>query len=89
MVGCVKQKALTARPARDLYVSALFEGRRVFVERSCSEWWILSALHGLIHPDQVLEPYDVTLKDTGPRGAAGVVAPRPGRAGRAGGASPR
>lgn len=33
--------------------------------RSCSEWWILSALHGLVHPDQVLEPYDMTLKDAG------------------------
>ena len=65
LVGCVKQKAGTARPARDLYVSALFVGRRGFVERSCSEWWILSALHGLVHPDQVLEPYDMTLKDAG------------------------
>ena len=65
LVGCVKQKASTPRPARDLYVSTLFEGRRAYVEQSCSEWWILSALHGLVHPDQVLEPYDVTLKDAG------------------------
>lgn len=64
-MGCVKQKASTAQRARDLYVSALFVGRRGFVERSCSEWWILSALHGLVHPDQVLEPYDMTLKDAG------------------------
>jgi hypothetical protein len=31
------------------------------VERSCTEWWILSALHGLLDPVQVIEPYDVTL----------------------------
>lgn len=67
LVGCVKQKAPMARPARDLYVSTLFEGRRAFVEQSCSDWWILSALHGLVHPQHVLEPYDVTLKDAGRR----------------------
>jgi hypothetical protein len=25
-------------------------------------WFILSAKHGLLHPDQVIEPYDLTLK---------------------------
>ena len=65
LVGCVKKKASTPQLARDLYASALFDGRRAYVERSCSEWWILSALHGLVHPDQVLEPYDVTLKNAG------------------------
>ena len=38
------------------------------MERTCSEWWILSALHGLTSPDEVVEPYDVTLKDTGRAG---------------------
>src|SRR5664280_3570422 len=32
--------------------------RRTYVERSCDEWWILPALHGLVHPDEVLEPYE-------------------------------
>lgn len=68
LVGCVKQKAPAPHPARALYVSTLFAGRRAFVEHSCLEWWILSALHGLVHPDQVLEPYDVTLKDAGRAG---------------------
>jgi hypothetical protein len=63
LVGCVKRKAPSARPARDLYVSALFAGRRASVEKSCDEWWILSAEHGLVHPDEVLDPYDRTLKD--------------------------
>jgi hypothetical protein len=61
LVGCVKTKAAVARPAKDLYLSPLFLGRRRFVERTCNEWWILSALHGLVHPDDVLEPYDVAL----------------------------
>lgn len=62
-MGCVKQKAITSQPARDLYLSALFRGRRAYVERFCDQWWILSAAHGLVHPDTVLAPYDVTLKD--------------------------
>ncbi len=63
LVGCVKKKTVVPMAARDLYLSALFLGRRPFVERSCGEWWILSAKHGLVHPDEVLAPYDVTLKD--------------------------
>ena len=63
LVGCVKDKAEIARPARDLYESPLFLGRRRYVEHSCTEWWILSALHGLVGPDELLEPYDVTLND--------------------------
>jgi hypothetical protein len=63
LVGCVKGKRLQAAPARDLYSSDLFLGRRAFVERTCERWFILSALHGLVAPSRVLEPYDRTLKD--------------------------
>lgn len=63
LVGCVKRKLSEAAPARDLYVSPPFLGRRRFVERTCDRWYILSALHGLVDPDQSLEPYDRTLKD--------------------------
>lgn len=63
LVGCVKQKATGAMKARDLYISTLFRGRQAYVESSCDEWWILSAGHGLVHPDQVISPYDVTLKN--------------------------
>jgi hypothetical protein len=59
----VKEKALTALPAKDLYLSSLFLGRRDYVEHSCNEWWILSALHGVVGPDDVLEPYDLALND--------------------------
>jgi hypothetical protein len=63
LVGCVKSKAAIAAPARDLYVSPLFRGRRTYVERTCDQWFVLSALHGLVAPDQVLAPYDLTLAD--------------------------
>jgi hypothetical protein len=62
LVGCVKEKRTSAVAARDLYTSVLFRGRRRFVERTCDRWYVLSALHGLVEPLQVLEPYDETLK---------------------------
>ena len=65
LVGCVKEKAAVAQAAKDLYVSVLFAGRRSYVEQSSGDWWVLSAKHGLVHPNEVLAPYDVTLKDVG------------------------
>lgn len=56
-----------AAPAQDLYVSALFRGRRRYVERTCGRWFILSALHGVVRPEAELEPYDVTLNDASRR----------------------
>jgi hypothetical protein len=61
LVGCVATKANEPRPARDLYTSPLFRGRRTYVERTCEKWFILSAKHGLVSPERVLAPYDETL----------------------------
>jgi hypothetical protein len=38
-----------------------FRGRRLYAERTGQPWLIVSALHGLVEPDQVLEPYDVAV----------------------------
>src|ERR1035441_5851400 len=65
LVGCVKSKRGSPAPAADLYTSALFSGRRRWVEASCSRWYILSARHGLVAPGDVLEPYDETLATQG------------------------
>jgi hypothetical protein len=65
LVGCVKGKGPTAAPAGELYTSPLFVGRRRFVEGSCDRWFILSALHGLIDPNEVIEPYDASLVSAG------------------------
>lgn len=48
-------------PARDLYVSPLFRKSMAYAEATCDRWFILSAKHGLVHPDEVIEPYDVRL----------------------------
>jgi uncharacterized HhH-GPD family protein len=36
------------------------------VQSSCDTWFVLSAKHGLLDPDEVIEPYDVALKDLSP-----------------------
>lgn len=61
LVGCVKSKGNSPVAAQDLYTSALFRGRRAFVDLSCQAWYILSAEHGLVAPNEVLAPYDKTL----------------------------
>ena len=63
LVGCVKSKRSTPTRAKDLYTSTLFVGRRRHVEASCDQWFVLSALYGLVDPDRVVEPYEVTLAD--------------------------
>jgi hypothetical protein len=61
LVSCGKEKARSACRARDLFVSDYFRRMRQHVEASCDDWWILSSRHGLVHPGQVLEPYEQTL----------------------------
>jgi hypothetical protein len=60
----VKSKRSSRASAADLYISPLFVGRRRAVESTCDRWYVLSALHGLVSPDAVIEPYDRTLNDS-------------------------
>lgn len=57
LVGATTTKLNCPAPAGKLCISDLFVGRRQAVERSCDRWYVLSARHGLVHPDTVLEPY--------------------------------
>lgn len=61
LVGCVSQKIDVPAPAKDLYASDLWAKRRSYAEASGRPWFVLSAKHGVLHPDQVIEPYDVSL----------------------------
>ena len=61
LVSCVSQKLSHPAPAQNLYTSAWFQKARSFVLKSGSPWYILSAEHGLVHPEQVLAPYEKTL----------------------------
>ncbi|CAG9235963.1 conserved hypothetical protein [Paraburkholderia tropica] len=61
LVSCVGEKHNRAMPAKDLYASDWFTKARQYVERREGVWYILSAKHGLIYPDQVVGPYEQTL----------------------------
>lgn len=64
LVGCVKSKLDHGAPARDLYISDYFAKMRAYAEASRRPWFILSAEHGLVAPDQWLEPYEKYLPKT-------------------------
>ena len=61
LVSCVKQKCDRAAPAQDLYLSQLFLGLRRYAKKHADVWYILSAEHGVLRPDEVVEPYERTL----------------------------
>ncbi len=61
LISCVKTKRPDPCQAKDLYISTLFRAQREFAERWADQWYVLSALHGLIAPDEVIAPYERTL----------------------------
>ena len=61
LVACVSRKNSMPMPARDLYISDWFRKASAYATRVADEWYILSAKHGLVAPDTVIEPYDETL----------------------------
>jgi phage gp16-like protein len=65
LVGCGKAKLSHAAPAKDLYTSTLFRLAREYAEETCDRWFILSAKHGLVDPDSVLEPYELPMAALG------------------------
>ncbi|MEP9362191.1 DUF6884 domain-containing protein [Nocardioides sp. CN2-186] len=64
LVGCVKTKLAQGAAAKDLYVSDYFTKMRGYAEASGRPWFILSAEHGLVGPEDWLEPYERYLPDT-------------------------
>ena len=61
LVSCVAAKRTVPSPAKDLYLSALFKATRAYAETQSTKWYILSAKYGLLSPDDVVSPYELTL----------------------------
>jgi len=61
LVACAGLKQKQPSPAKELYTSPLLREARRYAEREGDAWYILSAKHGLVRPDDVLDPYDATL----------------------------
>lgn len=58
LVACGASKLVEPARARDLYTGDLFRKSRAVAERTADRWYVLSALHGLVHPYQRIEPYN-------------------------------
>lgn len=61
LVSCVKSKRVSASAAQDLNTSDLFTSMRNYAEQNSDEWFILSAEHGVLRPNEIISPYEKTL----------------------------
>lgn len=62
IVACSKTKSDHAGPALELYTSPLFRLSVRYAIQHCEHVYIVSAKHGLVDLEDVLEPYDVTVR---------------------------
>jgi hypothetical protein len=65
LVSCVSQKISEPAPARLLYRSEWFTKVRTLIEAQKADWFILSALYGVVAPDSRIAPYEKTLTIAG------------------------
>lgn len=63
LVSCVSKKLLNEAQAQDLYVSPWFIKAKAYVRALNVEWYILSAKYRLVHPLDIISPYDLTMAD--------------------------
>jgi len=63
LISCSKSKLATEALARELYTGHLFQKAVAWAEHHRYRWFIISALHGLVTPDQTLQPYNFTIKE--------------------------
>jgi cytoplasmic iron level regulating protein YaaA (DUF328/UPF0246 family) len=63
LVSCVEAKQKVPAPAQYLYISPLFKKMSAYARKFGDEWYILSARYGLVHPDEIIAPYNDTLKE--------------------------
>jgi hypothetical protein len=63
LIACTKAKLNRPAPARELYsASDLFRKAAAYCDAYLDGWFVLSAKYGLLEPDRIIAPYDMTLK---------------------------
>lgn len=63
LIACSASKSPAPAPARHLYTGQLFRASVRYAEAAGLPWAVLSAKHGLLLPDDVIEPYDLSMRD--------------------------
>ena len=61
LVSCGKRKSDTLCKAKDMYNSFRFQQLKSIGESYGFKWYIMSAKYGLLSPETVIEPYDLSL----------------------------
>ena len=61
LVACASRKGDQPAAAEFIYRSPLFSAARSYAEKRANQWFILSAKHGLLSPNDVIEPYNESL----------------------------
>lgn len=65
LVSCASEKQDFTCRADELYTSTLFTKSAAYAKKHADRWFILSAKYGLVFPEQIINPYDVTLRKKG------------------------
>lgn len=63
LIACSASKCPAPAPARHLYTGQLFRASVRYAEAASLPWAVLSAKHGLLLPDDVIEPYCQSMRD--------------------------
>ena len=63
LVSCGAHKQPFPAPGEFLYTSQLFRRSRAFAVETMDRWFILSAEHGLLSPEEIVSPYDKALSN--------------------------
>jgi hypothetical protein len=63
LISCSKSKLTRRAAAKNLYTGQLFQRAVSWAERRALPWFVVSALHGLLTPEQEIDPYNFTIKD--------------------------
>lgn len=61
LVSCVSSKRSERSLAKDLYTSPLFKKSKEFAVQHFDRWFVLSAQHHLVDPEEYIDPYEKTL----------------------------
>ena len=64
VVGCVKGKLEGRHHAADLYTSPLWLRRRAYAEAAGRPWFIFSAKHGLLRPEEDIDRYECSMRQS-------------------------
>ena len=63
LISCVKKKKDCDCMAKDMYTSDLFKKMYDYAKKRAKKIFILSAKYGLLREDDIISPYQKTLKD--------------------------